>query len=183
MHFDDACAATQLEVVKDIIADEGYNIDPEAAKRLKEDVYVDDCLSGGTETQVARFVGKKLPDGQYDGTFSKILGLGNFRVKAFGISGQKPTAESDLLGDKVLGYGYSLETDMMTVNFSLNLSGKRRSVRKEADLTVADIDRLKSRPLTKRLLLGVVNGFGDVISCTCLTEIRKSTLICNPAGG
>ena len=39
VHFGDACAATQLEVAKDIIANAGAYIDPEAAKRIKEDIY------------------------------------------------------------------------------------------------------------------------------------------------
>jgi len=69
VHFGDACAATQLEVAKDIVADAGYDIDPEAACRIKEDVYVDDGLTGGTLEQVSRFVGNKTSDGTYDGTF------------------------------------------------------------------------------------------------------------------
>lgn len=91
VHFGDACAATQLEVAKNLVAEAGKYIDPEAALRIQEDVYVDDGLSGGTEEQVRRFVGNKTQDGNYDGTFSKILSLGNFKIKAFSISGQKPS--------------------------------------------------------------------------------------------
>ena len=78
--------------------------DEEAAKRIENDIYVDDGLTGGSKEQVERFVGKKDPEtGNYDGTFAQILGIGNFRIKAFGISGQKPTDESQLMGNKVLG--------------------------------------------------------------------------------
>merc|ERR1711888_83052 len=45
VHFGDQCAATELEVGKDITADEGTHIDPEAAKRIKEEIYVDDGLT------------------------------------------------------------------------------------------------------------------------------------------
>ena len=128
VHFGDACAVTQLEVAKDIVADAGAHLDPQAAKRLKEDVYVDDGLSGGTADQVNRFVGFKNGDTGYNGTFSQILALGNFRIKAFAISGQKLSEESDLLGDKILGYQYDLESDVMGVKFPINLSKKRRSV-------------------------------------------------------
>ena len=64
VHFGDACAATQLEVAKDIIANSGEQIDHEAAKRIREDVYVDDMLTGGTRNQVSRFVGSRKLDGQ-----------------------------------------------------------------------------------------------------------------------
>ena len=163
VHFGDAAAGTQLEVGKNIIADAGAHIDKEASDRLKHDLYVDDGLTGGTPEQVQRFVGNKLPDGGYDGTFSQILAKGNFKVKAFGISGQKPTEESGLLGNKVLGYAYDIEEDMLGVTFPVNMSRKKRSVRVEPNLTIKDIDGLKSRSMTKRILLGVTNGFGDFL--------------------
>ena len=177
VHFGDACAATQLEVAKDIVADAGFDIDPEAARRIKEDVYVDDGLTGGTLEQVNRFVGNKTPDGTYDGTFQKILGLGNFKIKAYGISGQRPNVESDLLGDNILGYNYDLESDMLAVKFPLNISRKRRSIRSEPNLTLADVDKLKTQTLTKRILLGVVNGFGDFLGIAAPFVIRYKDLM------
>ena len=39
VHFGDCCAATQLEVGKDLTADAGWEIDPEAAQRVKDDTY------------------------------------------------------------------------------------------------------------------------------------------------
>ena len=161
-----------MEVGKDITADEGAHIDPEAAKRIKEEIYVDDGLTGGTADQVARFVGQKLPDGRYDGTIPQILALGNFKVKAFSISGQEPTEESDLMGNKVLGYAYDLQSDMLAVNFPLNLSRKKRSVHVEPNLTLADVDKLKSLQLTKRLLLGATNSFGDFLGIASPFTIR-----------
>ena len=53
--FGDACAGTLLEVGKDLVADKGEHLDPEAAQRLRDDVYVDDGLTGGDYEQVARF--------------------------------------------------------------------------------------------------------------------------------
>ena len=177
VHFGDACAATQLEVAKDIVADAGAHIDPDAARRIQEDAYVDDLLTGGTAEQVDRFIGKKMADGSYDGTFSRILGLGSFRVKAFGISGQKSSEESDLLGSKVLGYHSNLEKDMLAVSFPINLSKKKRSVRQEPNLTLKDTDSLRSRTLTKRNLLGVVNGFGDFLGMAAPFTIRYKVLM------
>ena len=179
VHFGDTCAATQLEVAKNVIAKAGAHIDPEASSRIMNDVYVDDCLSGGTLEQVYRYVGNKMSDGSYDGTFSKILALGNFKIKAFAISGQTPNEESDLLGDKVLGYGYDLAKDNLSVKFPLNISPKKRSVRVEANLTLNDLDKLKSETLTKRILLGVVNSFGDFLGFAAPFTIRYKKLMRN----
>ena len=79
--FGDGPAGTLLEVGKDIVAETGVDIDPEASKRIRDDMYVDDGLTGGTMEQVAKFVGKKIEDG-YDGTISQILARGNFKIKA-----------------------------------------------------------------------------------------------------
>ena len=177
VHFGDAPAGTQLEVGKDIVADAGWDIDEEAAQRIKDDVYVDDVLSGGDEDQVARFVGVKQDDGNYDGTFSKILALGNFKIKAFAISGQKKTDESDLMGNKALGYDYDIESDMMGVSFPVNLSRKKRSVREEPNLTLKDVDKLKNKTFTKRILLGVTNGFGDFLGMASPFTIKFKVLM------
>ena len=177
VHFGDACAATQLEVGKDLVAEAGVDIDPEASQRIEDDLYVDDGLTGGDEEQVARFVGTKLEDGSYDGKFSKILALGNFKIKAYGVAGQKSTEESDLMRNKVLGYNYNLEEDMMSLTFPINLSRKRRSVRQEPDITLKDVDQLRSRTLTKRVLLGVTNGFRDFLGMASPYTVKYKALM------
>ena len=177
VHFGDACAATQLEVAKDMIADLGAAIDPEAARRIHDDMYVDDGLTGGDEQQVARFVGVKQEDGSYNGTFSRIMALGNFKIKAFAVSGQVSTAESDLMGNKVLGYDSDIERDMLALTFRMNISKKKRSVRVDPDLTLKDVDKLKSANLSKRVLLGVTNGFGDFLGMGTPHTIKFKALM------
>ena len=177
VHFGDACAATQLEVAKNMVADKGLNIDKQAARRIKYDMYVDDGLSGGTPKQVRRFVGKKDADGCYNGTFSKILEIGNFKVKAFGISGQVETEESNLIGNKVLGYDYNLQNDMLSVRFSINLSKKRRSVRSEPNLMLSDIETLRTKTLSKRILLGMTNSFCDFLGIASPFTIKFKVLM------
>ena len=176
VHFGDGPAGTFLEVGKDLVAEAGRDIDPEASQRIEDDLYVDDGLTGGTEEQVARFVGTRQEDGSHDGSFSRILAKGNFSVKAYGISGRK-TVGSELLGNKVLGYNYCLEEDMMSVSFPINVSKKRRSVRVEPDLTAEDLDLLRSKTLTKRILLGVTNGFGDFLGLASPFTVRFKVLM------
>ena len=122
VHFGDQCAATQLEVGKDLVADAGAHIDREASEKIKNDLYVDDGLTGGDHDQVVRMDGEKLPDGTFSGTLSKILNLGNYKIKALAVSGSKKSLDSDLMGDRVLGYSYNVETDMLDLNFAMNIS-------------------------------------------------------------
>ena len=172
VHFGDACAATQLEVAKNMVAEMGRDIDPEAARRIEMDMYVDDGLSGGSRDQVSRFVGYKDADGEFTGTMQKILKLGNFTVKAFGTSGEAPTDETELMGNKVLGYKYDLQNDMLAVQFNINLSKKKRSVRESKDLSVDDLHTLRSLKLSKRILLGVTNSFSDFLGMASPFTIR-----------
>ena len=177
VHFGDLCAATQLEVGKDLVADEGFAIDPEASQKIKDDLYVDDGLTGGDAELVARFVGQKLPDGSFDGTLSQIMALGSYKIKAMTVSGTKRSVDSDLMGNKVLGYTYDVEEDMLGLHFGMNISKKRRSVRLEPNLTLQDVDKLRSSTLTKRLLLGVTNGFGDFLGIGTPHTIKFKSLM------
>ena len=161
VHFGDRCAACQLEVSKDLIADENKQIDYEAAQRIKDDVYVDDGLSGGSEEQVHRFVGDKLADGSFSGTIPQILKRGGFKLKAIVKSGENDMAEIEKMGTSVFGYNWDAPSDTMSVKFPVNLSKKKRSVRSEPNLSVGDIPKLGAVKLTKRILLGFLHGFCD----------------------
>ena len=73
-----SCAATKLEIAKDLAAVEGEMIDPEASERIRRDCYVDDGLTGGSPEQVSRFMGEKSENSVYDGTIPQILSKANF---------------------------------------------------------------------------------------------------------
>ena len=161
VHFGDRSAACQLEVAKDLIADEFKYIDPEASKLIKEDTYVDDGVGGGTPSQVERFIGEKQPDGSFNGTVSQILSKGGFKIKAIVKSGETDKEQINKMGTSVFGYEWDATHDVMAVKFPVNLSRKRRSVRSQKNLTVQDIDKLVDMKLSKRILLGFVNCFGD----------------------
>ena len=79
--FGDKPAGEFLELGKDLCADAGREIDHYAARKIKEDCYVDDGLTGGSQDDVDRMMGTKLEDGSYTGTVSRILGIGNLKVK------------------------------------------------------------------------------------------------------
>ena len=94
-------------------------------------------------------VGQKQQDGIYDGTLSKILALGNYKIKALTVSDSPNSEDSELMGNKVLGYNYDVEKDMLSLHFGINISKKKRSVRLEPDLTLADVNKLKKQSFIK----------------------------------
>ena len=177
VHFGDVPAGCQLEVALNKTADIGRSISPVAAEKLKHDRYVDDGLSGGTRSVVQKLVGRKTHDGSYDGDLAKILEKGGFKIKALLIGGQEPNEESDLMGGKVLGYNYDVKNDRLSVKFPVNLSKKKRGVRSEPNLTEQDINLLSPKSLSKRILLGVTNGFGDFLGIASPFIIRFKVLM------
>ena len=54
----DRPAACILELVKSEAAKQGYDIDPETARKIVEDTYVDDGCTGGSKDEVARMIGE-----------------------------------------------------------------------------------------------------------------------------
>ena len=66
--FGDIPAANILEVGRNMTADEGWEIDPVAARKIKDDSYVDDNVGGGSLKEVRRMKGERLLDGSYQGT-------------------------------------------------------------------------------------------------------------------
>ena len=172
VHFGDTPAACLLEVSKQKVALLGKEIDPEASEKLVQDSYVDDCASGGTKEAVSRMVGVADENGNYSGTISSILALGGYKVKEFVIIGDQSQPDENLLGNTVFGYVIDPKLGMMYLKLSVNMSRKRRNVRVDSDLTVKDIPSLKDIPMSKRLLLGVTNSFGDFIGIATPFTIR-----------
>ena len=124
--------------------DAGAYIDLEAATRIKKDLYVDDGLTGGATSQVASMVGEKLDDGKYRGTLQQILSSCNFNIKAMTVSGVENVEDSNLMSNKVLGYNYDHVEDMLGLSFKMNISPMKHSIRSEPDLTVEDVQKLRS---------------------------------------
>ena len=175
--FGDLPAATFLELGKGLTADAGEHIDPVATRKIKQDSYVDDGVTGGTKAEVAKMKGTRLPDGTYTGTFSQILKLGDLNVKGMVSSGEEDSAARDLLGNKVLGYKWDAYTDTMAVKFNINIFGKIKKKKMKPDLTVDTLDLLMTAKLTKRVCLGITNGFADFLGVACPFTLRFKLLM------
>ena len=166
VHYGDQPAAVLLEVSKQETAELGRHIDPEAADKIITETYVDDCPTGGSKEAVARMVGSRDAEGNYDGTIPKILALGGFKIKEFIVEGDMTQDDNNLLGNKVFGYEYNPKTRMM------NLSKKKRGIRSKPNLTMEDIRCLGEAKMTKRILLGLVNSPGDFLGIASPFTIR-----------
>ena len=70
--FGDLAAGLLLEAAKRRAADEGEQLDPLAAKRLRDNVYVDEICGGGSPEEVEKIVGEEAEGGD-TGTLGKIL--------------------------------------------------------------------------------------------------------------
>ena len=70
-------------------------------------------------------------------------------------------SEENLLNNKVFGQGWDLKQAKLKVKFSIYVGQKRRKVKLEPVLRKEDLEKLKGKLMTRRILLGVTNGFGD----------------------
>ena len=89
------------------------------------------------------------------------MALGGFAVKDFIVEGDHSLVDDNLLGNGLFGYLWEAKNGLIHVKLSINMSKKVRSVRSKPNLTVADIPNLSEMKMSKRLLLGVANSFGD----------------------
>ena len=162
--FGDLPASVLLELVKEIAAKAGAAIDEETAKKIFEDSYVDDNLSGGSPEQVEKMIGDcDEVDGKfvYNGTVSKILGLVGMTPKVIVRSGESDPRKLDKLGGRVLGHPWDAENDKLRFKLTVNLNEKRRGIRTGPDLTMETLHIVDGVNFTKRIILSMLNSFFD----------------------
>ena len=175
--FGDLPAANCLEIGRNKTAEAGSHIDANAARKLKNDSYVDDGVTGGSIEEVSRMKGERLGDGSFSGTIPQILKLGDLKLKVIVSTGEANEEVKNLIGNKVLGYGWNATDDKMAVNFPVYLCNKKRKVSSHPALTVESLNLLDSTSLTKRICLGITNGFLDFLGISCPFTIRFKLLM------
>ena len=175
--FGDLPAANLLEIGRNMTADDGQHIDPEAARKIKDDSYVDDNVSGGTTAEVNRMQGVRLSDGTFSGTMRQILDRGKLKQKVMVRTGETDEEVKHLIGNKVFGYKWNATTDMMGTDFNVYLTNKKRKMRSQPALTLESLKLLETSPLTKRICLGITNGFLDFLGISCPFTLRFKLLM------
>ena len=120
MTFGDQLASLILELAKNIAAQEGENIDEEAAQFLRDSTYVDDVCAGGNQAQVNRFKGEKSKDGVYSGTLPTVLNNVGLQTKVLVQSGESDPEVLEKFGSKVLGHQWKPREDKLVFELSVN---------------------------------------------------------------
>ena len=166
--FGDKCASTFLEIAIKKTAAMNEEIDPVAAQRIKDDRYVDDFATGGTPTEVSRFVGNEGDDFQCDGTFPAILSKGSLKLKVLVTSGETDPNKLEKLGKKVLGLGYDATTDTITIDMKSALTVKNN----KGVISFHDFSSIDHQLLTPRNLLSIVNGIYDPLGLIAPISIK-----------
>ena len=154
--FGDRPAQVILEIAIRKTAEMFWSMDPDAARRILNDRYVDDLASGGFQTKVSRFVGQELPNFQHNGTLSNILAQGSLKLKVIVKSGDTNVDKINKLGGSVLGLGWDPVLDTIKIKFNVNMD------------TIHE-------PLTTRKLLSIINGIFDILGlCSPFTVRLKA---------
>ena len=113
--FGDLTAGLLLEIAKHKVANLGEELDPLAAKQLKEFFYIDDGILGGSCEEVERMRGDQV-DGTYTGTAARILAQGGMSVKFMAVTGLSDAFEEEQLGGKNLGVVYDIRQDEIVLS-------------------------------------------------------------------
>ena len=131
-------------------------IDEEAADKIKNDVYVDDIVTG--DKSRGKIEAHKC-------SISNILAKCGFKVMGFVTTGDHSPETLALLGTgemgRVLGISWDHAKDEFSVKSRINLSKSYKGDRIEADYAYEQIPELIETKLTHRILLGIVNSCYD----------------------
>ena len=167
-----------MELTKRKTADKAKDIDEIAAKKVKEDSFVDDISTGGTEDECQRFKGEEDPSSlACDGTMPQILSVVGMDVKAMAKTGEPDGPALHKLGAAVLGMGFSTETDLMKVRFKVNISDYKKGKPTGPDLELSTLAQLDDVVITKRKCLRIVSSQYDPLGIAApLTIILKVNL-------
>ena len=155
--FGDRPAAAITTVAIKETAEIYAHIDEVAAQKIKEDMYVDDIVTGSTNVDKVETLKVNI---------KAILEKGGFHIKGFVMSGDTSEDLLSLLGTgeigRVLGVGYDPTKDEFAVKVRINFSKKFKGARTGPDLQRDEIPAHVQEKFTRRILLAITNSIYDV---------------------
>ena len=116
--------------------------------------------------------GIRLPEGSYNGTIPTMLSAVGFKVKTLVKSGDTEEESIRLIGGTVLGYGWKPKEDLMSVKIRFNTSKKRKGIRTGDDLDLEKLEEFKSKPTTRKVLMGFTNSVYDPLGIAAPFTIK-----------
>ena len=164
--FGDRPASCIMELAKSDAAEAGTHIDPVAARAIREDTYVDDGATGGSEEAVTKMIGEvhEKPDGSltYTGTLSQILGNAGFKVKMIVRSGESNSRALEKMGGTVLGHHWEPRSDTFSFQPRIFLGKKgKNGTHAGPQLTPENLTLNDEFPWTKALVLSTAASLFD----------------------
>ena len=187
VQFGDKPAAALLSVAVEKASEtwekvaEDLKVLPEKVKedsvKLREDSYVDDGTTGGSIEDVNRMQGIKGPNGEFSGTIPSMYRAVGLKLKTMVRSFSTDIEESEKLSGKVLGYGWNPKNDLMSVAIKFNFSKKRKGLRTQPDMTIADIESFKVQTHNRRTLLSICNSIYDPLGVISPVTIKLKLLM------
>jgi hypothetical protein len=142
------------------------HLDPQASDFIKNSTFCDDTLGGGQTKEEAVQISENM---------DKIVSMGGFTYKTTIMSGDQMPPEENIR--KVLGLGWNVSQDELFVEVKVNLSEKRKGVRREPDVEWGELEKLEAEQITKRTVWRVVLGQYDLLGLTCVFMIQLKLLM------
>lgn len=160
------------------MAELGRYLDPEASDQIRDKVYVDDGMAGGTPEDVKRMMGKKV-GGQWTGTIPRILGLGGMHVKYMITSGTSDPEDLAALGGSALGVPYDVRLDVIPYKFRLEMPVKSETAAEGSPITEVRLKSLKEgrETLTQRNILSCIMGEYDPLGIISPALVRSKLML------
>ena len=99
------------------------------------------------------------------------------KIKSMGFSGSDNQEAIDKLSGAVLGHKWEPKEDLMGITLWFNISKQRKAKRQDPDLSLSDIEQLKSAKHMMRTLLGICNGIFYPIGIASPYSIKLKILM------
>jgi len=142
------------------------HIHPEAADMITKATYVDDTLGGADNREEAVLLSAGM---------DKIVAMGGFCYKSTVMSGDREEESGGCR--KVLGICWNTEGDTLSIDVKVNTTCKRKGVRKEADLDLAEVPLLLPETVTKRMVWRIVLGQYDLLGLVSVFTIQLKLIM------
>ena len=139
-------------------AEMGRDKFPEAADTVVNNTYIGDMIDSFNSIELAREIAAQIEE---------LIKAGGFEVKEWLFSGDETDCEIKIGGEgnedqqKVLGVCWNRFLDVLKYVVNINLSPKKRGIRKGEDLMKHDIPDRVPLKLTKRMVLSLINSIFD----------------------
>ena len=164
-NFGDKIAGCVAQCALNSTAKTFSDINPEAARRIISDSYVDDTITGAKDRESAVIISRDIDE---------IASMGGFHYKETVMSGDGNGEDEPR---KVLGLGWNSQLDTVYVGTKVNVSRKRKGLKELPDIELEQLVEKFPVILTKRMVWRVVLGQYDILGLISVFTIRMKLIM------